>query len=235
MKKFKKVEELEVRRYYQNDGFGIFLDVEKHSDKRKIFMGSNCIPPDRGTFAPVIGLLEITGNQFCNINLPNEMALKAFEHVYAGFREKYIFAFLQEDNGFEGEWFGEIKEKDFSELKIIRYKYKKFLIDFSVIMNPEKEDKVITYVYIQHKNTDYKVFCDCFDYELSNAECEEVLEVNMKEYITDFYCEHEGGTYEVEEHWKSPEQTEKSKALSTDNEVDELMDISDSTGEVPFQ
>lgn len=39
MKKFKKVEELEARRYYQKDYFGVFLDVEKRSDERKIFMG----------------------------------------------------------------------------------------------------------------------------------------------------------------------------------------------------
>lgn len=235
MKKFKKVEELKVRRYYQKDGFGVFLDVEGHSDKSKVFMGSDCIPPDRGTFAPVIGLFEITGNQLCCIDMPDETALKAFEHVYGMFREKYIFAFIQEDYQFGGDWFGEIEKNDFVGLKISRYKYKKFQIDFSVVMDPQKEDEIITYVYIQRKNTDYKVFCDCFNYKLSDAECKEVLKVNILKYITDFYCENVHRNYWVEGHWKNLGRAEKSKAVSTDSAVDESMDMSGGTGEIPFQ
>lgn len=198
-------------------------------------MGSLLIPFDRKTLAPVVGLFEMTGNQLCYINMPDEAVLKAFEHAYEMFREKYIFGYILEDYGFSGDLFGEIEKDDFSELKIIRYKYGKFLVDFSVIVNPQKEDKFITYVYIHLKNTDFKVFCDCYNYKLSEAECEEELKRNILEYIADFYCESVHRIYEVEGHCKSPEEIKKLKTLSTDGERDESIDLFEDIGELPFQ
>lgn len=229
MKKFKKVGEFEGIRYYQEDPYGIFLDVEKYCDKSKIYIGSEWIPPDRGTLAPVVGLFEITGNQLCNINLPCETALKAFEHVYGGFREQYIFAFLDEGYGLVGDWSGEIEKDDFAEFKISRYRYKKFLVDFLVIMNPQKENEIMTYVYIQHKGTDFKVFCDSFNYELSEAGQREMLELYMREYIADFFCENAHKYYEVEGHWEDLRKIEGIKALCTDDGGNEPIDE-----ELPF-
>lgn len=183
----------------------------------------------------MVGLFEITGNQLCYIDMPDETVLKAFEHVYADFKEKYIFAYIDEKNLLGGDWPEEIEKNDFSELKISRYKYGKFLVDFSVIVNPQKEDKFITYVYIHLKNTDFKVFCDCYNYELSDAECEEELKRNIREYIADFYCESVHRIYEVEGHYKSPEEIGKLKTLSTGNEGDESIDIFENIEEMPFQ
>lgn len=214
MEEFVKLETLEVTRYYQKDYMWIFLDVENYSDKKKIFIGSDFIPSDRGTVAPVLGFLEVKETLRWMFDMPNKMALEAFEHVYGMFREAYIFLYLYEDHGLEGEWFKGIDKDDSSNLRVTRYKYKEFFIDFSVVVNPQKGEKIITYVYIQQGDIDCKVFCDCFNYKLSDAECEEALKLYIWDYIADFYCEKANKIYEVEGHWRDKEETE---AISQEN------------------
>lgn len=220
MEEFVKLETLEVTRYYQKDYVLIFLDIENYGDKKKIFIGSDLIPSDRGTVAPMMGFLEINKTQFCLLDMPNEMALEAAEHVYGMFREKYIFSYLYEGHQLEEDWFMGIDKDDFIKVMVTRYKYKEFLIDFSSFRNPEKEEEMITYVYIQQGDLDCKVFCDYFNYRLSDAECEEALKMYIWEYIADFYCEKTNRIYEVEGHWRDEEETED--ISQEDMAIDEL-------------
>lgn len=122
---------------------------------------------------------------------------------------EYSMEYLLNECSVVDNWYRRIDTDDVSELKVIKYRNKKFQVEFMTVLNPRKEDNTITYVYILDKKSYYKVLCDFFDYELPEDKYEEILEDNIKEYIADFYCEVAGKPYKVDGHHKKNDFYEK--------------------------
>ncbi|MCM1219778.1 MAG: hypothetical protein NC548_35295 [Lachnospiraceae bacterium] len=200
MSQFKRTKELKIFRYYQKD-YGAFVDVERHRSKCKLYIGSLSNTIDRGTTPPIVTMGEITSDLLCHLENQNEIALGAFESIYNEFLNEYAFEYLVCEYAPVENWSGRIDLGDASEFKAVRYRYKKFQVEFMTVLNPKKEDKTITYVYILDKKSDYKVLCDFFDFELLEGEYEELLESEIKKYIAYFYCEEVGATYDVVGHY----------------------------------
>lgn len=240
MSQFEKIKEWKTTRYYQNKGgCGIFLDVEKHRNKIKVYMGSILHPIDRGTIPPITQIGEVACNLLCHLDNQNEIVLKTFENVYQKYLNEYSFTYIFEDYSQPEDWAGRIETDDVSEYNVVRYGYKKFRVDFITVMNPQEDDNTITYVYILDKKADYKVFCDFFSFKLPEDKYEEMLESSIDEYIADFYCEVAGKPYRVEGHRNKDmfheEKASDGNGSSTGNGLEKYMGALDEMiQELPF-
>lgn len=240
MRQFEKTKELEATRYYQKTGgCKIFIDLEKRRNKIKVFMGSVLGIDDEGTTPPVIQMGKVECSLLCCLDNKEEIVLKTFENIYQEYANEYASLYIFGDYAPLEDWSGKIETDDKSEFKVVRYRYKKFWVDFMTVTNPSEKDNTITYVYILDKKKDFKVFCDFFDYALSEDQYEEILKRNIDGYIADFYCEASGKPYHVEGHRNNDvpheEKVPNSEEPAVSNGWKEYLEELDETDEdLPF-
>lgn len=240
MSRFEKVKEFKTKRFYQKtESCGIFLDIEAHRNKIKAYMGSIFKISNTGAIPPTVQMGEIKSDLLCLLDNKEDIVLKTFENIYQEYANEYASLYIFGDYAPLEDWAGKIETDDISEVKVVRYRYKKFFVDIMTVTNLSEEDNTITYVYILDKKKDFKVLCEFFDYELPEEKYEELLERSIEVYIADFYCEIAGRPYHVEDHhYNNASREEKatnSGESSNSNVYDEYLEEMDETGErMPF-
>ena len=184
----KKIDVFKGRRYYQN-GFGLFIDIERCGGETNILMGTTMNQVYPVAYDMPVARRAVCCTFYDEQHSIDKECMEAFEKVYGRFESAYIFYCITDefDQPYEKCYDKSLNMDDFCELEVTRYKHKsgkeKFYIDVEVCRNPEEPDDVQTNMYIMKASEYGRILCDRYAYEVPKQKYKDILKKNFDKYI----------------------------------------------------